>query len=247
MGNIYKLITLTGSTGLGFVLLCLSVVSAQPADKTIELPPILPGIVEPPRIQGITTELPGNLYFTPEMEATMEKAREQVRQQGYVEIDEARVLALDIRSRNLKGQKANNDVIESMNEIIPTLGFKPVDLRFSPLGKADLLEGKPSGANINGKWSEFNRLFELKNLGLVELNEWDYHFDQGGMYVNPEAINQNVNGHPATLLVEQGPSGRGLTKLTWWDEQKVYKLTVNRPLRSKQGVDELIHLAESIQ
>jgi len=262
MNNLYKCMTLLSSIGFGLALLCSSVATAQPSNPVIEPPPIRPGGAppslrpsspppmspgSPPIWQGVTTELPGDFHFPPQMKAEMKKAREQFKQLGYAKVDDASVFRLDRRNMRVKERKAKKEVMKPMSEVRPTLGFEPADLRFSPLGKAELLEIIPAGAYNNGKWDTVNQLFRVKGFGLVSLKEWDYKFSGGGMYMDPEGINQNVNGRQASLVVQKGASGQGLTKLVWWDEEKVYTLMVNRALLSRPAVDKFIQLAESIQ
>lgn len=246
MNNLSKRMPLISGIGFGLAFLCSSVATAQPSEIGMDEPPILPGVAEPPRIQGITTEMPGNFHFPPKMKTQMEQTREQIKQLGFVKVDDARVLQLDMRSIKIKEGKGKTEVKKSISKVRSNLGFEPADLRFSPLSKAELLEVVPAGAYNNEKWSEVNQLFRVKGFGLVSLNEWAYK-SSGGMYVDPEGINQNVNGRQALLLVEKAPSGRGLTHLTWWDEEKVYQLMVNRPLMARPQVDKFIQLAESIQ
>ena len=89
-------------------------------------------------MKGVTTEKPGDFHFSPDMKARMERGRAQVKQQGYDEVEKARILILDIMSMKLRAREANNKGIKSMNEGRPTLGFEPAGLRFFSHGKVEL-------------------------------------------------------------------------------------------------------------
>lgn len=82
-------------------------------------------------------------------------------------------------------------------------------------------------------WTAVSRLFVAPGVGVTMLEEIDYVAAGGGLMMIKEAINHEVNGHPAILRVKKGRSGKAVTELTWASAGKIYTLSTNSAARGK--------------
>ncbi|MCA9472675.1 MAG: hypothetical protein MRJ96_00860 [Nitrospirales bacterium] len=202
-------------------------------------PSTLPG-EHPPFVKGRQFISLEEQRFPEAAIQAMRKDVEQMKAHGFIEARESQVLTLDLRQKNVKAHRVMADVVQALK-------ITPANVNASKLGQAQMIDIRESGTRVNDKWTGINRLFVVKKMGLVALNEYDFSLAGGGVAVAAELCNEQVNGHPAALRVKESPSKRGMSELTWVTENKVFTLSVNRALKNQKAVNDFIQLAESIQ
>lgn len=229
-----KTIVLTTAFSMLAVCIPFHAIYAAPGGETE------PTFPSPPRLTGVTI-VPLDQQPVPDVLKNMARRQTaQMKSRGYVDVTEDEVSYLD---------KLKADVdkrLKPMTEVAPTLKVDPANLGSSPLRLAVLLGAVAEGAYTEEGWTGLTRLFVVPTFGLVGLEESDYVAGRGGVAFTKEAINQEVNGFPAVLVVQQSRSNKGLTELSWATDRKDYTLSTNRALKDQKSVDEFLALARSI-
>lgn len=179
------------------------------------------------------------------------KVIKQMKERGYIDASEAEVSYLD------KMQEASQ--FQAMENIAPNLKIVPANVESLPFEGVIFI-----GATAHGEDGRtgLTRIFSFPGFGIVGLKEVDYIASQGGITFIEEAINQDVNGLPAIFIVKksrgrgdmdslsvkkrQDRDSKGLTKLTWATDQKIYTLFINRALTDEKSIHQFMNLARSI-
>ena len=198
-----------------------------------EEPPVMP---EP----GVHIIPEDSQSFTPEMKAEDRKERTDMQTKGYVDATDDEVEGLEKYKRE---KKVGN--IRPIQEIEGKITFKLASGGSSQELKLD--GAVAHGAYADGKWTMVTRFFTTKQGTTVTLEEWDYITAGGGVYISQEAINADINGHPAILVIKQSSSGKAVTTLTWFTDQKGYILTTSDNVKKKGTLQEFLDLAKSVQ
>jgi hypothetical protein len=140
--------------------------------------------------------------------------------------------------------------IKPWREILPLLGFIPVDLNATPFAQFELI-----GGVLNAKIPAFaflprtdhvTRVFRRKDGLIISLEEWDLTIIGGGtseVYRGPDIL---VKGWPGYLDIIQAKSGKAYSSLWWQGETRKFDLTVNTNLKLTSGQAEMLRLAESV-
>ena len=172
-----------------------------------------------------------------------EQARKGIKdetEKGYIEATEEEVEVL----------KRSKMHLHPMNDVRGLLEFEPVSLKDTPFKRFRLEGGYPEGRIMDDtgtRWVEVVRIFAMPNGSLVELRENDFFISGGGgSYVAREALNENVNGFPAVLSVQQSPSGSGLSSLSWESTTTGYTLRMEGNVRKNGQYGLFLDLARSI-
>ncbi|MGH8557760.1 MAG: hypothetical protein ACRESZ_09920, partial [Methylococcales bacterium] len=197
------------------------------------------------------TEIPKGITIVPLSEQSVPKELKdqakmeisKMQQRGFVDAPESSVGTLDALDRARIHKK---DMLKPIDEITNKLAILPSSLGVSQLSKARLLGAQEAGGLREGGWTGLFRLFSVPKLGLVGLEENDYIASRGGFAMIKEAINQEVNGRPAILSVQQSQSGKALSELTWATDRKIYTLTFNRAIKTQKAINYVLGLANEI-
>lgn len=135
-------------------------------------------------------------------------------------------------------------------EILPQLGFAPVDLKATPFEQFELI-----GGVLNAKIPAFaflprtdhvTRVFRQKDGAIISLEEWDLTIIGGGtseVYRVPDVL---VKGWPGYWEIIQTKSGKASSSLWWQGESRRFELTVNTNLKLTGGQADILRLAESV-
>lgn len=135
-------------------------------------------------------------------------------------------------------------------ELLPLLGFIPVDLGTTPFAQYELI-----GGVLNAKIPAFaflprsdhvTRVFRRKDGPLILLEEWDLTIIGGGVsevYRGPDVL---VKGWPGYWDIIQAKSGTAYSGLWWQGATRKFELTVNTNLKVTGGQAEFLRLAESV-
>ena len=119
-------------------------------------------------------------------------------------------------------------------ELLPLLGFIPVDLGTTPFAQYELI-----GGVLNAKIPAFaflprsdhvTRVFRRKDGPLILLEEWDLTIIGGGVsevYRGPDVL---VKGWPGYWDIIQAKSGTAYSGLWWQGATRKFELTVNTNL-----------------
>lgn len=140
--------------------------------------------------------------------------------------------------------------IKPWREILPLLGFIPVDLKATPFAQFELI-----GGVLNAKIPAFaflprtdhvTRVFRRKDGSIISLEEWDLTIIGGGtseVYRGPDVL---VKGWPGYWEIIQAKSGKAYSSLWWQGETRKFDLTVNINLKLTGGQADILRLAEGV-
>lgn len=209
--------------------------------------PVIPAA---PAIPGMPTEAIEGISILPldkqpvpnELKDLARMDISQMKRNGFIDAPESVVAILDTIN---VARKSKDPLLKLPAEITRSLVFSPSTLG-SLLSEATLLDAEGSGGLTEKGWTGLYRLFAVQNIGLVKLEEVDYIVSKGGWGIIKEAINQDVNGHPAILNVKQSQSGKGLSELVWATDRKIFTLTLNKAVKDKVTIDAFLKLANGI-
>lgn len=140
--------------------------------------------------------------------------------------------------------------ITPWKEILPQLGFTPVDLGATPFAQFELI-----GGVLNAKIPAFaflprtdhvTRVFRRKDGVIISLEEWDLTVTGGGVsevYRKPDVL---VKSSPGYWVIIQAKSGKAYSSLWWQGATRKFDLTINTNLQLTGGHAEILRLAESV-
>lgn len=165
-----------------------------------------------------------------------QKIEEDKRTKGYVEVSEEKV-------QRLKGFEA---FFRPMDHVRSLLTFEPVSLRNTPFEGFRLEGGLPSGGYHDGKLTTVTRIFTTQTGAIIQLIESDLITSGGYSVYSKEAINENINGFPAVLVVEQSPSGNAVTSMLWTTTTTDYTLEMEGNVKTNGQYGLFLDLARSI-
>ena len=154
------------------------------------------------------------------------KMRVEFRQQGmlgYIDVQDVKMKSL----KHLVGVVGRSNQPITSNVNAGKISHTPSVVDQVALGNAKLLSETTSGTYKNGQWSGLSRLYSTEKIGIVSLDENDYVTAQSGIVLIKEAINESINGNPATLRVDKSASGENLIRLMWVTSKKRYVLESN--------------------
>lgn len=162
---------------------------------------------------------------------------------GYADAQEEEVVVLERYAL-----EDNQKHIKTMAEVIPKLTMQPSELRGTKFDLGVFKGALTSGGHTDNGWTGITRLYQLPQLGLVKLDELDYISSGSGIVVAKEFINEDINGSIAIYLVKQSLSGKSISELTWFTENKMFILSVTGNINRDDNKYELIvELAEGIR
>ena len=98
--------------------------------------------------------------------------------------------------------------------------FEPVVLK-----GAELLSIGPMGTLLKGKWTGAEQFYRLGDGSHVRIQEDHLAVTGGKLFLNRAAVNANVAGAPASLLVFRDKQGRRLEEVLWTDNGRMISLT----------------------
>ncbi|GFO73474.1 hypothetical protein BJAS_P4293 [Bathymodiolus japonicus methanotrophic gill symbiont] len=135
----------------------------------------------------------------------------------------------------------------SYDEAANQLVKEPANLEGTPFDDVELLGAHTSGSNHDGKWTNISRFYKFDDLGVLKLSEVDYITSRGRIQMTQELINEDVNGRPATYLVNVSNSGAAVSLVSWATDSKKYGLYAEKNGAKDEGVKQrLLELARSI-
>jgi hypothetical protein len=105
----------------------------------------------------------------------------------------------------------------------------------------------PEGTNRNGPWTWMSRVYSAPDGSLIQLNEWNFAEDGGGVTVIPEIRNADINGIPAELIVGVSPSGRELWLLRWESSSKLYLLYFAPASGARDTRERILRMGRSLK
>lgn len=216
--------------------------AAGPSPQDLEHPPMPQGIVIEPLDKHPVPDLL-------KQEAKREIA--EMNSKGSVDVPEEAVSYIERAASNAtNAPKAGaadpgNPAFKPMYEVEPALAVLPAHLPGTKFDRGEILGAAPGGVKTDRGWTAVSRVFNMSQ-GKVLLEEIDYVAAGGGLVMIKEAINQDVNGHPAILRVKGSRSGKSVTELTWATDRKIYNLSMNKAAKGK-ALAEFLELAQSLQ
>lgn len=167
----------------------------------------------------------------------------QMKERGYADASEEEVVVLERYA-----MKENKKYIKDMSDVIPTLAITPSELSGPVFERGKLKGAMASGGHTKSGWTGVTRLYQFPQLGLVKLEELDYIASGSGVVVVKEFINDDVDGNIATYMVKKSLSGKSLSELTWFTENKMFVLSVSGLIKKddkRYGL--LVELAKEIR
>lgn len=148
--------------------------------------------------------------------------------EGHFEVDENEVIDVEelVNREILRRKNTGNRPDET-----PTYRISPSH----PIGGSAhdatvLLEG-PSGTQVDGGWTGINRVFSVRGLGKVYVEEFDYVLSNGSGGMIREFINADVNGNPAIYLVKKTRGGKWSSELAWMTDNKRFFVIVSKQIK----------------
>lgn len=106
----------------------------------------------------------------------------------------------------------------------------------------------PEGPTRKGPWTSVSRIYTTPNGAIIQLHEWDYVADGGGITIQKEMVNESINGrYPAVLSIEKSAQGNALTTLAWATERKIYRLSMTGHVKGNGMYTQFMNLANSIR
>ncbi len=163
-------------------------------------------------------------------------------EKGYIEVSEE-----DVQAGALFARKQD---LLPMDQVLRISSFEPVSLKGTPfeqfhqeggLAYSNTGEGEPTASVI--------RVFTMPSGHRVELNEHDlFTLGQkgGGGPVIKELFNENLNGIPAMLSVQQSPSGNAISVILWETTTTTYEVRMEGNVRKNGQYRSFLDLARSI-
>lgn len=201
---------------------------------------LAPAFAQPQTSDARDGEFCGYDWSLPESENTKE----------YYRIERQRIALGFVRVCN--GILQNSDFqqrAKPWEELLPLLGFTPVDLGATPFAQfkflGGVLNGKIPGFTNLKRTDHATRIFRRKDGLVISLEEWDLSILGGGtdeVYRGPDV---QVKGWPGYWTIEQSKSGLAYSSLWWQGETRRFELTINSNLKLTGGLGELLRLAES--
>ncbi|TXL22171.1 hypothetical protein BMR03_09790 [Methylococcaceae bacterium HT2] len=171
-----------------------------------------------------------------------EKAVKEMEERGYTSVEES-----DVRTISRVLEPRFKDLMLSYDEAANQLVKEPANLEGTPFDDGELLGANTSGSNHDGKWTDISRFYKFDDLGVVKLKEVDFITSRGRIQVTEELINEDVNGIPATYLVNVSNSGAAVSLVFWATDSKEYTLYAEKNGAKDEGVKQrLLELARSI-
>lgn len=138
----------------------------------------------------------------------------------------------------------------SWREIVPELGFIPVELSATQLAQYELFGGVLDGTTPRldslEKTDHAARVFRRPDGRIVSLEEHDLSITGGGIamvYRPPDLL---IKGWPAYWWIAQSKTGKVLSNLSWQGKTRSFSLTVNANLESAGSKAAFVKIAESI-
>ncbi len=170
------------------------------------------------------------------------RAVKEMKERGYTSVEES-----DVRTISQVLEPRFKHLLLSYEDAANQLVKEPVNLEDTPFNDGELLGAHTSGSNHDGKWTDISRFYKFDDLGLVQLSEVDYVTSGGRIQVTEELINEEVNGIPATYLVNVSNSGAASSLVSWATDSKSYELEAEKNGAKEEGVKQrLLELARSI-
>ena len=158
---------------------------------------------------------------------------------GYLRVCEEVLQRYDLQKR-----------LKSWPDLVPLLGFVPVDLSDTPFAQFELIGGVlnaqiPRFVNLR-RTDHATRVFRRKDGLIVTLEEWDLSILGGGIAEVYRGPDVQVNGWPGYWSIEQAKSGKAYSSLWWQGATRKFELTVNSNLKLAGGQDAILQLAKSV-
>lgn len=210
-----------------------------------------PNADHPPMPSGVVIK---SLEFMEAPDVLKNQAKNEISQMkslGYAYAPEGAISYIDraVQTLSNNGKPPDTDSKEEkrlrpLQEIRSKLKVNPSLLPES-IKKPQILGATPGGTLTEGGWTSLTRVFVVPKLGTLMLVETDYTASGGGLIMIKEAINQNINGHPAILRKKKSQTGKSITELTWATDIKIYNLSLNRMVKGA-ALDRFINIAQSI-
>lgn len=202
---------------------------------------LAPAFAQSPILAARDGEFCGYDWSLPETEITKEYYRIESQRisLGYVRV-------CDEILQNFDFQK----IAKPWKELLPLLGFIPVELGATPFAQFELIGGVlnakiPRFANLS-RTDHATRIFRRKDGLIVTLGEWDLSIQGGGtdeVYRGPDV---QVKGWPGYWTIGQSKAGKTYSSLWWQGETRKFELTINTNLKLTGGRDEILRLAEIV-
>lgn len=171
---------------------------------------------------------------------------------GYIEVESNKVKDFKTIERGYKDFKAELAMRSARSSLIK-LGNEKTEYAVSR-GKITSKEftetfSMASGTYIPNKgWDTSTRIINSNKFGTMVITEWDFTLSDGGVLMDSDAVNQEINGNPAIMVIKQDKhdKSRGETILSWADKTKSYTIQLNRNISLDANVENLISLAENL-
>jgi hypothetical protein len=151
--------------------------------------------------------------------------------------------------RVCEGDLARWDVSFLPNAIATRkLAFTPVDLAHTPFARFESLGSRAE--TVVGVRSRLYRGFRMPDGHRVTLYEQDMSADGSTSWRDPKDEPERIKGLPARLVVQEAPSGKAVSLLSWMEGRRDYQLWIDVniarvPLR-EQMREQLFTLAASL-
>ncbi len=203
----------------------------------IEPPPQM--LESPTVLQGISIKSIKDHPVPDILKNQAKKEIEEMKSKGQIDSSDESISYIDKAVSSIS--TGQNNSVKSIDRISAHLQVTPAYIQ-----GAHLLGATPSGVKTESGWTGVNRVFQVPKLGVVMLEEINYVASGGGLVMIEEAINQDINGHPAILRVKNSQSGKSITELTWATDHKIYNLGLNRAVKG-DALTVFLNLAKSIK
>jgi hypothetical protein len=171
---------------------------------------------------------------------------------GYVEVDSSSISDFSNIERGYKDFKAElsrrsaADILAKSNK-----GKVEYAVHRSEMPSDEFYEefSMPSGTYIPDKgWDTSIRIIKSTNLGTMIITEWDFTLSDGGVLMDSDAVNQEINGNPAIMVIRQDKNNekRGETILAWADEKKSYSIRLFKNIKREGNLENLVNFAGNL-
>lgn len=242
--DIVKLLFHRNSAALILIMLFSQMVSAEvsqfkelPKESEIQPPPKPAG----DGALGVRIRKSSQMRF-PGAEKSVSRAKKQMQQLGYVEVDDDSIqhLSIDImKDKFMPIEDVENNVSSPLSAITNMTGiFKTMEL-------VGCVANSP--AKDTAKWLRVTRYFTLANGNILMLSEYDFKTARVITTFPEELVNENINGSPAMLLVKKTPRGKVFSELRWSTKNKLYSLNLEGHAQGVGPKNELVDLATGIK
>lgn len=127
--------------------------------------------------------------------------------------------------------------LKDLDEIRQQLNMEPASLAATFFERAAFQGANTAGGFVNGGWTGLVRRFEFDELGRVVLEEYDYVNAGSHVTIPEDAVDSYIEGYPVLFKAfKTDDKGGGHTTITWFTDNKQFRLRIDRALSKSDAV-----------